>query len=205
MRWTERWMGIIVPAVAQRVVSGKAPQPGWLPRRWVTVVSGDADPDAGCGAVWLVWRPGSAKAEMHTALVERCGGRWRCTGGSSTSDDDVALDRPTAGQPGQVGMIEFGGGAGGLSLACRLQHPDSVTAAPWIGASELRVAAEVDHLLVGGRRIEVPGTAGSSWPGSPRPPAAGPCGRSSWRWAATARNCPGSAHTTAWTATPGRS
>ena len=157
MRRVERWMGIIVSRVARRVVSGKAPQPGWLPRRWLTVVSGDVDLDGGIGAVWLVWRPGSAKAETHTALIERCGGQWRYTGGGSASGGDVAAGRSAAGEPGQAGMIECGGGAGRLGYAWRLQHPLSITAAPWVGSSELRVAAEVGHLLVGGRRIEVPG------------------------------------------------
>ena len=81
MRRVDRWMGIVVSRVARRVVNGKAPQPGWLPRRWLTVVSGDVDPGGGIGAVWLVWRPGSAEAETHTALMERCGGRWQYTGG----------------------------------------------------------------------------------------------------------------------------
>jgi hypothetical protein len=157
MRRIERWMGIIVPRVARRVVSGKAPQPGWLPRRWLTVVSGDVDLDARIGAVWLVWRPGSAKAETHTALIERCGGRWQYTGGGSASGGDVAADRSAAGQPGQVGMIELGGGAGGLSYADRLEHSNYIISAPWVGSSELRVAAEVGHLLIGERRIEVPG------------------------------------------------
>lgn len=113
----------------------------------------------GIGAVWLVWRPRSAKAETYTALIERCGGRWQYTGGGSCSapGGDVAADRSAAGQPGQVGMIELGGGAGGVSDAYRLKHPDCITAAPWVGSSELRVAAEVDHLLIGDRRIEVPG------------------------------------------------
>ncbi|MDQ2876148.1 MAG: hypothetical protein M3Y33_15690 [Actinomycetota bacterium] len=150
-------MGIIVARVARRVVNGKAPQPGWLPRRWLTVVSGDVDLDGGIGAVWLVWRPGSAKAETHTALIERCGGQWQYTGGGSESGGDVAAERPAAGQSGQIGMIELGGGAGGLSYAYRLQHPHSITAAPWVGASELRVAADVGHLLLGERRIEVRG------------------------------------------------
>jgi hypothetical protein len=157
MRRMERWMGIIVPRVARRVVNGKAPQPGWLPRRWLTVVSGDVDLDGGIGAVWLVWRPGSAKAETYTALIERCGGQWQYTGSGSCTGGDVATERPAAGQPGQIGMIECGGGAGGLSDAYRLQYPrSSITAAPWVGASELYVAAEVDHLLLGARRIEVP-------------------------------------------------
>ena len=53
-------------------------------------------------------------------------------------------------------MIECGGGAGGVSYAYRLQHPHSISAAPWVGASELRVAAEVSHLLLCDRRIQVP-------------------------------------------------
>jgi len=156
MRRVERWMGIIVPRVARRVVNGKAPQPGWLPRRWLTVVSGDMDLDRGIGAVWLAWRPRSAKAETHTAQMERCGGQWQYAGCGSASGGDVAAERLAASQPGQIGMIEVGGEAGGLSYAYRLQHPHSITTAPWVGSSELQVAAEVDHLLLGDRRIEVP-------------------------------------------------
>jgi hypothetical protein len=149
-------MGIIVPRVARRLVNGKAPQPGWLPRRWLTVLSGDMDLDGGIGAVWLVWRPRSAKAETHTALIERCGGHWQYTGGSSVSGVPVAADR-SARQPGQIGMIEIGAEAGGLSYAYRLLPTHSITLAPWVGASELQVAAEVSHLLLGERRIKVPG------------------------------------------------
>jgi hypothetical protein len=157
MRRMERWMGIIVPRVARRVANGKAPQPGWLPRSWLTVVSGDADFDGGIGAIWLVWCPGSVKAETHTALIERCGGQWQYTGAGS-APGDVATERPAAGQPGQIGMIELGGCSGGVSNAYRLEHPHSpVSAAPWVEASELRVAAEVSHLLIGERRVEVPG------------------------------------------------
>jgi hypothetical protein len=152
-------MRIILPTVVRRVANGEVPQPGWLPRRWLTLVSGDVDRDAGVGAVWLVWRPGSAKAETYTAVIERCGEKWQYTGSSSRSDGGLPAGRLAAGQPGQVGMIEFGGGAGGLSYAYRLQHrhPDGIGTAPWVGSNELQVAAEVDHLLVGDRRIEVPG------------------------------------------------
>ena len=160
MRRRERWTAIIVSRVVRRVVSGKAPQPGWLPRRWLTVVSGDVDFDAGIGAVWLVRRPGSAKAETRTALIERCGGQWQYTGAGSSPGGGVAAQRPAAGRPGQAGMIECGGYSGGVSSAYRLEHPHSpVSAAPWAGASELQVAAEVGHLLIGERRrrVEVPG------------------------------------------------
>jgi hypothetical protein len=43
-----------------------------------------------------------------------------------------------------------------VPYAYRLLHLHSVTTAPWVGSSELRVAAEVGHLLLGQRRIEVP-------------------------------------------------
>ena len=157
-RRIDRWMKILLPGVIRRMISGAVSQPGWLPRRRLTLVSGDVDLNAGIGAVWLVWRPGSAKAETHTALIEYCGEKWQHTGGGSTSGGDLAAERLAAGRPGQVGMIELDGGAGALSYAYRLQHrhPDFIGTAPWIGSNELRVAAEVDHLLLGDRRIDVP-------------------------------------------------
>lgn len=207
MRRIHRWMGIILPGVARRVVNGRAPQPGWLPRRWMTVVSGDVDLDAGIGAVWLVWRPRAAKAETHTALMELCGEEWQYTGGGSSSDGDLPVKRSAAGQPGQVGMIELGGGAGALRRANRLRHPypHSIGTAPWIGSNQLQVAAEVDHLLVGRRRIEVPGDSSLIVVWKSLSTGRGGHDRSSWPWGATARNFPGSALTTVWTATPGRS
>ncbi|MGW3848991.1 hypothetical protein [Streptomyces fagopyri] len=158
MRRVDGWMEIILPRVVRRMVNGEVSQPGWLPRHWLTLVSGDVDLDAGVGAVWLVWRPGSAKAVTHTALIECCGEKWQYTGGGSASDGDVPAESLAAGQPGQVGMIEFGGGVGDLSYAYRLQHrhPDFIGTAPWVGSNELQVAAEVDHLLLGDRRIDVP-------------------------------------------------
>jgi hypothetical protein len=129
----------------------------------VTVVSGDVDVNAGCGAVWLVWRPWSSKAGTYTARVEHHGGQFRYmgagVGGGAVLDRDVAADRPAAGEPGQVGMIELGGHSGDVSSVWRLQHRGPSTDAPWVGDSELRVAAEVDHLLIGEqrRRVQVPG------------------------------------------------
>lgn len=161
MRRIDRLMEIILPRLVRRVTNGKVSQPGWLPRRWLALVSGDVDPSAGVGAFWLVWRPGSAKAQTHTALVERCGDKWRHIGGGSASDGDLPGERLAAGRPGQVGMIELGGGARVLSYAYRRhhRHPDSagtVGTAPWVGSNELQVATEVDHLLLGDRRIAVP-------------------------------------------------
>ena len=100
-RRMEHLMGMIIPLVAGRVLGGKDPQPPPLPRRLVTVVSGDVDVDAGCGAVWLVWRPWSSKAETYTARVEHHGGQFRYmgagVGGGAVLDHDVAAGRPAAG------------------------------------------------------------------------------------------------------------
>jgi hypothetical protein len=69
----------------------------------------------------------------------------------------VEAGRRAAGNPGQSGMIELGGRSGGVSNAYRLEHPhSSVSAAPWVEASELQAATEVSHLLIGERRVEVP-------------------------------------------------
>ena len=111
MHRMEHLMGIIVPLVTGRVLGGKDPQPGWLPRRQVTVLSGDVDVDAGCGAVWLVWRPWSSKAETYTARVEHDGGHFRhigagVVGGGAVPGRDAAAGRPAASEPGQAGMIE---------------------------------------------------------------------------------------------------
>jgi hypothetical protein len=156
LRRTERWMEILVPRIFRRVVNGKTPQPGWLPRRSLSVVSADVDLDSGIGAVWLVQRPRSARAQTHIARIERYGGRWDYIGTGNTYGD-VEADRQAAGHSGQFGMIELGACSGGVSDAYRLEHPHSpVSAAPWVAASELRVAAEVSHLLIGERRVEVP-------------------------------------------------
>ncbi|MCX4418483.1 MULTISPECIES: hypothetical protein [Streptomyces] len=44
-------MEIILPGVIRRIINGRAPQPRWLPRCQLTVVSGDVDLDADIGAV----------------------------------------------------------------------------------------------------------------------------------------------------------
>jgi hypothetical protein len=167
MRRIERTVSFVVARVVRRVTNGESAQFGWLPRRWLTVVSSDVDLDAGLGAVWVVWRPGSAKAETYTALIERCGQKWRNSGGGTATHGALPAERQAAGRPGQVGMIEIVGGVGVRSYAHRLRHrhPDSFGTAPWIGASELHLAAEVDHLLLGERRVEVPrnGTLIVAW------------------------------------------
>jgi hypothetical protein len=157
LRRAERRLEILVPRIFHRVLNRRTPQPGWLPRRYLTVVSADVDLDSGIGAVWLVRRPGSARAETLTARIERHGGRWEYGGAGRGAPGDVEAGRRAAGHPGQSGMIELGGHSGGVSNAYLLEHPHSpASAAPWVEASELRAAAEVSHLLIGERRVEVP-------------------------------------------------
>lgn len=68
--WVLRWVEILLPGVVRRVLVGTESQPRWMPRRVLTVVSADIDTTAGVGAVWVVWRPKTARAREHTALLE---------------------------------------------------------------------------------------------------------------------------------------
>jgi hypothetical protein len=163
IRWSAYWTGLLSRRLIRRLLAGgrgDALQPAWLPRRWVTVVYGDIDHDAGVGVLWLVSRPGRERGAEYTMLFERCGEEWRYTGGGSSSggraEENPPRSRPAAGRPGQPGMIELGGGAGGVGHAHRVLSPEDWSSIPWVGSSHLRVAAEVDHLVVGGRRVEVP-------------------------------------------------
>jgi hypothetical protein len=115
LRRTERWMGLLVPKIFRRVLKGKAPQPGWLPRRWQSVISADVDMDSGVGAVWPEWRPRSALAQERIALIERYGGRWDCGGTGSDAPGGAAPGRLAVGHPGQFGVTELGGDSGGDS------------------------------------------------------------------------------------------
>jgi hypothetical protein len=159
VRRTHRLIGAVAPRAVRRILNGLGPQPGWLPRRWLTVVSGDVDPEAGVGALWLVWRPRAATAETHTVLVERCGEEWRYTGGGSGPGTHLPAARPMSSGTGPDSVIECVATGGTLSYAHRLlrpTRPDVVGNVPWVGYDELRVAAGVDHLLLGERRIAVP-------------------------------------------------
>ncbi|MFC1419560.1 hypothetical protein [Streptacidiphilus cavernicola] len=161
MRWSLYWTGALSRRLIGRLLAGDSGdrlQPRWLPRRWVTVVYGDIDPEAGVGVLWLVSHPGHENGTEHTVFFERCGEEWQSTGSASggAADENPPRRRPAVGSTGQLGMIELNGGGGGLSRAHLLRNPDGWTSAPWVGSHTLRVAAEVDHLLVGGRRIQVP-------------------------------------------------
>ncbi|MGH4029975.1 hypothetical protein ACQB60_13665 [Actinomycetota bacterium Odt1-20B] len=149
-RWVERRVEALLPEVVRRVLEGAEPQPERVSRRWATVVSADIDTDAGVGAVWIVWWPGSAWARECIEHLEWYRGQWRNTGGSGGSvDDDPAA-------VGAVDVLEVSDGGGVRSAAFRDSPPRSLAEIPWVGCSVVRVGPDVAQLLVGDRRIEVP-------------------------------------------------
>ncbi|MFL5993710.1 MAG: hypothetical protein ACJ736_05235 [Streptomyces sp.] len=145
--WTGiRWENFL-RGVVMRLLAGDEPQPWWMPRRVLTVVSADVDDDAGVGAIWLEWRPKSPRMREHLALLERYGERWRYAGGGSGSGDD----------PVDVDVLDVCNGAGVLSLTRGHHLPHSLSTAPWIGCAKVRLGRNVTHVLIGDRRIDVPG------------------------------------------------
>lgn len=140
-RWESFLRGVVM-----RVSAGAEPQPWWMPRRVLTVVSADVDDKAGVGALWLEWRPKSPRMREHLVLLEWYGERWRYVGGGSGSGDD----------PVDVDVLDVCNGAGALSLTRGHDLPHSLTTAPWIGCAKVRLGRNVSHVLIGDRRIEVP-------------------------------------------------
>ncbi|SHM20323.1 hypothetical protein [Actinacidiphila paucisporea] len=164
----------LLPPVVRRLVAGLDPQPPWLPRRVAAVVAHDLDQDAGVGAVQLVWRPGSARAETFTAGVERVAGTWQESAGGG-ADSATQDPRRAVGQAGQVGVIEVVTSHGLRSQAHMAARPGLPHhEAPWVGTTQLQVAAEAECLLVGERRVPVPehGTMLLAWTSPPTTPSA---------------------------------
>lgn len=131
---------------AGRGAARDAPQPWWIPRRVLSVVSADVDAAAGVGAIWIVWRPKSLRMREHIALLEWFGEQWRYVGGSSGPGDD----------PVNVDVLDVRSGGGVLSLTRTIDPPRSLTAAPWIGCAKVRLGQDVGHVLIGAHRIENP-------------------------------------------------
>lgn len=132
--------------VVRRVLAREAPQPWWIPRRLLTVVSADVDATAGVGAVWIVWRPKSPRMREHIALLEWYGEQWRYVGGGSGPGED----------PFNVDVLDVRNGGGVLSLTRSIDPPRSITAAPWISCVKVSLGRDVDHVLIGARRIDNP-------------------------------------------------
>jgi len=144
----ERFLRIAV----KRALAGDEPQPWWMPRRVVSVVSADVDDVAGVGAIWIRWRPKASRTRECVALLEWFGERWWYAGGSSGGgcEDDFADADADA------DVLEVRNGGGVLSLTRTLDPPRSITAAPWISCVTLRLGRDVRRVLLGVRRIEVP-------------------------------------------------
>lgn len=141
-----RWVEALLPGVVRRVLNGAEPQPRCVPRRVLTVVSADLDTTTGAGAVWVVWRPRSAAAREHTALLERREGQWR----------NLGVAGAPAEEPDDVDVIEVRGGGGTLCPTHRHDPPHSLAGAPWISSARIHLGQEVGRLLVGNRRIDAP-------------------------------------------------
>ncbi|MGW4909126.1 hypothetical protein [Streptomyces sp. NPDC004270] len=115
-------METFLRGVVRRRLAREAPQPWWIPRRLLTVVSADVDASAGVGAVWLVWRPKSPRMREHIALLERYEEQWRYVGGGSGPGED----------PFNVDVLDVRNGGGVLSRTRSIDPPRSITAASWI-------------------------------------------------------------------------
>lgn len=146
--WAE---GLLLPGVVRRVLAGAEAQPRWMPRWVLTVVSADVDTTAGVAAVWFLWQPKCAWASEHTAVLEWQDEHWQYVGGGSSSPVDDPADEEF-----EVDVLEIGGDGGTISLTRRMDAPDLLATAPWIGYAEVHLGPDVAHLLVGDRRFDAP-------------------------------------------------
>jgi hypothetical protein len=157
------------------------------PLRWrhrlagVVVVASGIDADVGVAAVWLARRAGSPAAVDEACLFERTGERRRYLGGGSrTGSELLRAGRLPASRAGPASMITSMSGGASRSRADREAQggQQDFLHAGWVACALFRVAAEVQQLQAGARRITVPehGYVLVAWkagPGSdvpPRPP-----------------------------------
>jgi len=122
-------------------------------------VARDIDADAGVAAVWIARRPGRPGGIEEICQYERVAGSWQHRGGGGGSAADFApAGRRSAGVAGQASMLTHLGGTAGRSRADREAQGDQLdpSRAGWTAAATFRVAAEVAHLQVGSRRVEIP-------------------------------------------------
>lgn len=131
------------------LTDGPPLSPGKLTRRRRYVpMAVDRDNDV---AVTLFARRGVSGQPLDEAwALELRDGEWKVLGGGGgTAPDDLLAERPPAARLG--GLFQAQGGGSSLRNAERL--------VPWgaryISHAHLRVSAEVDHVLVGRRRIGV--------------------------------------------------
>ncbi|GGU73894.1 hypothetical protein GCM10010260_02110 [Streptomyces filipinensis] len=146
--WAGPWWETFLLGVVRRVQARTGPQPWWMPRRVLTVVSADVDATSGVAAIWLLWRPRSRRTREHTGLLEWHDERWQYLGGGwGDADGDDGAD---------VEVLDVRHAAGSVGLSRRLDPPGSLVSAPWIGCDIVRLGSDVGHVLVGARRLEAP-------------------------------------------------
>ena len=151
------------------VLAGR-PLHWWQRLGGLTVVASDIDADAGVAAVWLARWPGTRRAVEETLEFEWIDGGWRYLGGGSGSGQEErfsAADRPSGARAGPASMMTCGGSTSVRSLKKRQEQrtagaatgaagPASVAEAGWVACAQFRVAAEIETLQIGERRISVP-------------------------------------------------
>jgi hypothetical protein len=139
-------------SVGRRVLRGRPVRP-WprLTARRIVLPASDVDADAGVAAVWLVRRPGSPRQSEETWLYERGPRHWEPLGGAVGyggkgigPDSGTLGTRPSAAHSGPGGMLRHSGGGGSLNRGA------------FISCEHLRVAAEVEYIQAGKRRLSVP-------------------------------------------------
>ena len=139
-------------SMGRRALSGRPVRP-WprLTARRIVLLATDIDADAGVAAAWLVRRPGSARQVVETWLYERRPGGWEGLGGGAGVGGkgigpaySVLAVRPSAARDGPGSMLTRWGGAGCYERG------------GIVGCDYLRVAAEVEYIQAGKRRICVP-------------------------------------------------
>ncbi|WP_369382532.1 hypothetical protein [Streptomyces sp. cg36] len=170
--WTGLLRESLLRSAVRRVLAGATARPRWIPRR-VLSVSADVDAAEGVGALRFVWRPRSRRGREHFELMRRYGRRWRSVGGGGGP----------VGDPVDVEVLDVRSGCGVRTFPHDHTPPLPNSLTLWIGCLEVHVGPDVDHVLVGTRRIPVPeGRAlvavwTSSHPGRPLRPLVVAVGR----------------------------
>lgn len=169
-----------------RIVAGRRTHRWPIPGAHRCVVEAcDIDRDAGLAAVLLVTLPFRGPATAHQQVYEHDAEHgWVGSGGGSYRPAERAGKRARrdAARSGPAAVLEFRGSSGGISYLGRLRRSEAggadqarMLAVSWINSAVLDTSAEVDHLLVDGRRIPAPdhGRCVIVWRTAPAKNAAG--------------------------------
>jgi hypothetical protein len=163
---TWMWPGQSTAELGRLVIAGGKPHRWPIPGAHRCVVEAiDIDQDAGLAAALIVTLPfrGAATTYQETYELDASRG-WIAAGGGSSSPANRALarTRPSASRSGPAVLISDGGSSGGRSHLERLRlreagHGSEMPGAVnWVCSWVINLAVEVDHVLMSGRRVEVP-------------------------------------------------